>query len=85
MLGLKFSNQSDKFLSKCDGELFLRISKRLENLRLNPIPSDSKFIRKEGNEKVFRVRVGGYRILYFVDYPSSKVYIEKIDKRNRVY
>lgn len=85
MFRLKFSSQSDKFLSKCDEELFLRISKKLEDLKLNPFPSDSKFIRREDNEKVFRVRVGKYRILYKVNYGENLIVAVKIDKRGRVY
>ena len=40
---------------------------------------------KTGGTLWIRVRVGDYRILYFVDYSASKIYIEKIDKRGKVY
>ena len=36
-------------------------------------------------EKVFRVRVGDYRILYSVSYEENLILIIKVDKRGRVY
>ncbi len=36
-------------------------------------------------EKLFRVRVGDYRILYEVDYKSNIIGVVLIDKRSRVY
>ena len=62
-----------------------RLSDKIDELEKNPFPQDIERVEGYKDIKVFRVRVGDYRILYFVDYPSSKVYIEKIDKRNRVY
>ncbi len=37
------------------------------------------------NEKLFRVRVGDYRILYEVDYKNDQLGIVKLDKRSKVY
>ena len=55
-----------------------------EELAINPISHDTKVI--EGyTEKLFRVRVGDYRILYEVDYTSYKIGVVKIDKRSTVY
>lgn len=36
-------------------------------------------------EKVFRVRVGDYRILYTVNYEKKRVLIVNLDKRSRAY
>ena len=75
-----------KFLKSIkDKTLLKRIVDKIDELEKNPFPQDIERVEGYKDVKVFRVRVGGYRILYFVDYPSSKVYIEKIDKRNRVY
>ena len=40
---------------------------------------------KAYKEKLFRVRVGDYRILYEIDYTTKKLGIVKIDNRGRVY
>ena len=58
--------------------------KKIEELRNEPFPSDMKSV--EGfKEKLCRVRVGAYRILYEVDPKSNNIGIVKIDHRERVY
>ncbi|KKS53546.1 MAG: hypothetical protein UV19_C0008G0006 [Parcubacteria group bacterium GW2011_GWA2_42_28] len=37
------------------------------------------------DQKVFRVRVGGYRILYYVVFETKTIYVFIIDKRGVVY
>jgi len=80
---IKFSNASKKFLKNCEKKLRKRILKTIEDLVENPYPP--RVIKLVGKEKVFRVRVGDYRILYEF-YPQDKIIlIVKIDKRSRVY
>ena len=75
-----------KFLKSIKDQTALkRIAEKIDELEKNPFPQDIERVEGYKDVKVFRVRVGDYRILYFVDYSSSKVYIEKIDKRSRVY
>ena len=73
-----------KFLIKLDKDLFDRIMKKLETLKENPFPSD--VIRMVGRkEKVFRVRVGKYRILYVVFDDKREILVTDIDRRESVY
>ena len=86
MLSVKYENQASKFLKKLGVKVDIkRIVTKIEELSENPFPQDT--IRVEGYQdfKVFRVRVGNYRILYFVDYDNSKLFVLKIDKRENVY
>ncbi len=78
------STSSQKFLRKIDEINFKRILKKLEELSTNPFPPDAKRIigRKE---KVFRVRVGDYRILYVVYLEERTILISAIDKRSKIY
>jgi len=86
MFQIKFSKQAEKFLSKCEQELFDRIKKKLEILKENPVLSDAKFIgRNNQGDKVFRIRVGKIRILYEIKETERLIIISKIDKRERVY
>lgn len=79
-----YSNQAVKFIKKCERILAARILKKIEELKIEPITHDTKVI--EGyKEKLFRVRVGDYRIVYEVDYRNKKIGIIKIDKRPKVY
>ena len=69
--------KSDKILAK-------RVLKKIEKLQETPVLHDSK--RIEGSkEKLFRVRIGDYRILYEVDHQNHKLGIVRIDKISRIY
>ncbi len=84
MFDVNYSNQTKRFLKKADNIVARRILEKIEGLVNDPIIHDTK--RVEGyTEKLFRVRVGDYRILYEVDYATKKIGIVKIDKRGRVY
>lgn len=73
-----------RFLKKCDSQLYHRLLERIKSLSAVPFPSDAK--RIEGKkDKVFRVRVGDYRILYIVFYEKNELLVIDIDKRDRVY
>ena len=82
MLDVRYSNQALKFLKKVDNELAKRLINRIEKLQVEPFPQNMK--RVEG-QKLFRIRVGDYRILYEVDNSNNLLGIVKIDKRERAY
>ena len=86
MFSAELKKPALKFLKSIKDKILLkRIADKIDELEKNPFPQDIERVESYKDVKVFRVRVGDYRILYFVDYSSSKVYIEKIDKRSRVY
>lgn len=84
MFDIKYSKQAVKFLKSLDKKLVLRILRKIDKLKDEPIGHDSKTV--EGySEKLFRVRVGDYRILYEVDYKNNLIGIVKIEKRARAF
>ena len=83
MFNIEFSNQSKKFLKKSDKQLAARIIEKIELLKDNPVIHDSKKVI--GEDKVFRIRIGDYRVLYEVDWSNKIILIDKIDKRSKVY
>jgi len=86
MFSAELKKPAIKFLKSIrDKALLKRISDKIDELEKNPFPQDIERVEGYKDVKVFRVRVGDHRILYFVDYSSSKVFIERIDKRSRVY
>lgn len=85
MYFVDLSQNAQKFLDKLDSNLKERIEKTLKRLENNPVPSDAKFIGREGGEKIFRYRIGDYRALYSIDGNKKIILIMKIDKRPRVY
>ena len=72
-----------KFLSKLDKDLAKRIFDKIQTLRENPTPSDSKRLVNV-KDKVFRIRIGDFRVLYRIE-DGQIVIIFLIDKRSRVY
>jgi mRNA interferase RelE/StbE len=84
MLSALFGSDAKKFLKKADKEIAKRIIEKIEKLKIEPFPSDVKRVVGK-KEKIFRVRVGDYRIQYSVFYDKNIVFISDIDKRERVY
>jgi len=85
MFEAHLSQSAQEFLDKLDEFTSDRIKKRLKNLEETPIPSDSKFIGRENNEKIFRYRIGKFRALYKVKESVKIILIAKIEKRSKVY
>ncbi len=75
---------SERFLKKCEKGIYARIIEKIKQLAANPFPPDSKRVVAR-QEKVFRVRVGSYRIQYLVYYSKNEILISDIDKRSRAY
>ncbi len=85
MFSISYKKPAEKFLEKLkDKKLQKRILDRIEILKENPIIRDTKQVFGY-KDKVFRVRVGDYRILYVVDFELRVVMVVKIDKRGRAY
>ncbi|MEK6939779.1 MAG: type II toxin-antitoxin system RelE/ParE family toxin [Nanoarchaeota archaeon] len=86
MFSVDYENQAAKFIKKLVVKADVkRIVHKIEELSENPFPQEATRVEGYQEVKVFRVRVGDYRILYFVDYNNSTLYVVKIDKRERVY
>jgi len=79
-----FSKQARRFLKQSAAILRKRLLGRIRLLRAKPIGHDAKRVDGFG-EKLFRVRVGHYRILYEVDQARRLLGIVRIEKRSRVY
>ena len=84
MFDIFLGPQPEKFLKKAEKELRQRIWKKLDELKLNAFPSE--VVRVVGRkEKAFRVRVGAYRIQYYVLQDKKEIAVFDIDKRERAY
>ena len=84
MFAVEFSSSAKKFIKKLDKYTSQRIIERIEKLTGEPFPSDVKRVVNK-KEKIFRVRVGDYRIQYSVFYEKSLIFVSDIDKRERAY
>lgn len=84
MFNIELGNPAKRFLRNCDKILYERLMEKIRALSSDPFPSDTK--RVVGKvEKLFRVRVGKYRITYAVFYDRNLVLIADVDKRDQIY
>jgi len=84
MFSAVFGSDAKKFLKKADKEIARRIIEKIEKLKIEPFPSDVKRVVGK-KKKIFRVRVGDYKIQYSVFYDKNTIFVSDIDKRERAY
>jgi mRNA interferase RelE/StbE len=84
MFSVEFGSEAKKFLRKTEKQNAERIIKRIRKLREDPFPSDVKRVIGK-KDKIFRVRVGDYRIQYGVNYDRNLIFVSEIDKRPKAY
>jgi mRNA interferase RelE/StbE len=57
--------------------------KRIEKLKDEPLPHGAE--KLEGAERLYRIRVGDYRIVYEVDTQAKEIMILYVRHRREVY
>lgn len=78
------SVRAHKYVEKLAADTRHRLEERLKRLAQDPVPQDAKFLGRDAlGERVFRYRVGAYRVLYKLK--KDEVLVAKIDKRPRIY
>lgn len=80
---LTLSRDSIKFLKGQEKAIQQRIRKGLLGLTRRPPSGDIKPLR--GKERLMRLRVGTFRIIFRVDHSKRMVYILTIDNRGDAY
>lgn len=81
---IHLSSRGHKFLKRVDKRTYDRLVRKLVTLAEDPFQLDVKKIMGR-KEKLYRVRVGDYRILYEIYLEKKVVLIVNIDKRSRIY
>lgn len=72
-----------------------KVARLIDRLGENPYPSRLKFIdisstnfdikKCKGHQTRFRVRFGGYRLVYEIDEASQLIFVLKLDARGDIY
>jgi mRNA interferase RelE/StbE len=70
-------NRVTKQLDKVSNKDYLPISKAIQNLAENPRPKGCKKLL----ESFYRVRIGDYRVIYWIDDPNKTIVITKVERR----
>ncbi|WP_010271884.1 type II toxin-antitoxin system RelE family toxin [Paenibacillus senegalensis] len=85
IFNVEFSNEAKKYLKRQDKETVVRIFNAIELIRVNPSnhPNVKKMKGYEG--EIYRLRVGGLRILFELLNDKIVIFIFKIGPRGDVY
>ena len=81
---VEFSRTAETDLARLDAPVRRRIIDKLEWLKAN---FDSVVPLVLGGEfrELFKLRVGDWRVIYGVDWESTRITVYYIDRRDRVY
>ena len=83
MYKLEFKKSAVKEAKKLSTPVWNRIREQILDLQNSPTSQNSKPLR--GYKGYFRIRIGDYRVVYFVNKDKSMVTIFKIGHRKDVY
>ena len=73
----------EKDLASLPKHVISRILDRFEHLKDDPFPARSR--KLQGAERLYRIRVGDYRIVYEVDTHAFQITIHYVRHRRDVY
>ena len=80
---LRFKRSVEKDLRRLPGTVLSRILARIEKLGSDPFPRQARML--VGAERLFRIRVGDYRVVYEVDTAASTVTVLYVRHRRQAY
>jgi mRNA interferase RelE/StbE len=80
---VEFTPRAERDFKSLDGSIRRRIKQRIDSLAENPHPSGIKKI--EGEDELYHLRVGDYRILYQVKGKILPALIVGIGHRRDIY
>ncbi len=79
---IEIARDARKELASLHSQMQIRISKAILALENNPFPNGCKKLK---NRDGYRIRVGDYRVLYFMDTKLKRIVIGSIGHRREVY
>ena len=80
---LSYRPSVEKDLQSIPRTFITRIIARIERLPSDPFPPQS--IKLQGAERLYRLRVGDYRIVYEVDSAAMRIIVQYVRHRREVY
>ena len=80
---IQFKSSAERDLQNIDKQYIPRIIKTIESLAANPFPL--QYCKLRGTERLYRIRVGDYRVIYQVDTEAKIVTIYSIRHRRSAY
>lgn len=83
MYGVELVSSAAKEFRSLEDKIKRRVAVAIDALRENPRPTGMRKLR--GHERVYRIRVGSYRVVYEIDDQARLVQVTRIRHRRGVY
>ena len=80
---IKFKSSAAKEFKKLPSLIKRRIQEAVNQLTENPRPSG--VVKLKGDDRLFRIRLGEYRIVYEIDDSAKLVRVTRVRHRKDVY
>lgn len=80
---IEFSKGAKKQFKKLPLDIQKRVAVKIDELSIEPRPNKAK--KLQGNENLYRIRVGDYRIVYEIKDNILLVTVIKVRHRSEVY
>ena len=74
---------AERDLKKLPKEMFQRITARIRALAQNPRPRGS--VKLKGSKNGWRIRIGGYRVLYEINDKKHRILVMAVKPRSIAY
>jgi mRNA interferase RelE/StbE len=83
---VELSSKAQKFYAACPADLAQRLQQCFEELEIDPYRgANIKRLKTRPSERLFRYRIGDYRVVYEIFEREIIVLVVKIAKRDDVY
>ena len=80
---IQFTPQAQRQLRRLSQDLQARIAVHIDALSQNPRPPGCK--KLQGEDKLWRIRIGDYRVIYTIEDSTKTVDVTRIAHRKEVY
>jgi mRNA interferase RelE/StbE len=80
---IEFSRQADRQFRDLPSQIQQRLRSKIDSLATTPRPHGSE--KLSGDDRLYRIRVGDYRIVYAVQDNRLLVLVVKVGHRREVY
>ena len=79
---LIYSDSVKKYIKNLNRDVQIKIVRKLDLLLVEPKLLD--IVKMSGKGDTYRVRIGGYRAIFVVDFENKSIKIEKLDTRSGI-
>ena len=85
IFNVRLSKKALKKLEKLDEKTKERIKTKLKEFANDPFMHDVKKLVGSGEPPLYRIRVGDYRIIFWIDWERKIVFVERVFHRSEGY